>query len=430
MHGSRRTRASVDQAERWERPSGTFVPQGPADRPADRPPVVAVTGATGPRASFMAGAFDELENVVRPVHYSAASGGCISALVGAVGMRSEDRQRMNAGAPWHKLLQRAEGVARPLGPLERRNLDLAGTYDLSEYERWLTRWLEWSGVRTWDDLRYAEGEPRPEGSTHKVSMSVVVWRAKGPMPHLYREDALRDPAFVHWAFRQKYFSSSFPWRSFEEVWLPNQAEALRGVVGFEEIEQRSPAEVALWSASLWPAVPGRVGQDRRTKELVFVADGGHVHNQPIEWNDGRPPPTLVDARGPFGGGPLPMVNLRGGAVEGKAAAAQRRADRRAVPYGLTLRASVDVPAGVKGLRQLQTMGAADRRRMYEEGRSYVRDEGADLVREYFAHFPAMVRTAHERHGGRVEVVEPLHGFRAIAAKPRPGARTSPTELHW
>jgi hypothetical protein len=405
-----------------------FVPQAAGSRPSDRPKVIAVAGASGPRASFMAGAFDALEDHVEPIHWVAASGGCIPALVSAAGMQSSDRQAMNAGAPWPTFLQRAEGVARPLGPLERRNADLAGTYDLRNYERWLEGWLSWSGVKTWKDLRYEEAEARPSDASHKVSMSVVVWRAKGAMSHLYAESTLNDPAFVHWAFRKKYFSSSFPLASFEEVWLPDHADRLKDVVGFEDFEDRSPAEAAHWSASLWPAVVCRVGQDRRTKELVFIADGGHIHNQPFRWNDGTPPPTLIgDGRS---ASPLPMVNIHSKAKEGSKEAPQLRADRRAVPFGLTVRAPHLMAGGVKGLREMTSMTTSDRVAMYADGLQFGHRVAAPRVQEYLERFPRMLDVAEERHGGVVQPVLPLHGFRAVAAKRQPGVRTSVFELNW
>ncbi|SNR27774.1 hypothetical protein SAMN06265355_101716 [Actinomadura mexicana] len=344
-----------------------------------------------------------LEEVGDPVRWDLASGGTIAGLAAAAGLGRHWRRIANAGAPTHKILKVPPGLRW----FERRNLDLAGVFEMTEVEEWLADWLAWAGVRTFRDLRYEPGDPKPVGVSHRAGICVSVWRTERPFPMRCTASQLRDPEFVHRAFRWAFYSRQFPWRRFQSMWVPDTVgEHLPWLK--DEIDDHSPAFWARVSMSQWPACLPTVFQDPNTLQLVFLADGGHIDNQPSLFNDGRLPP-------------LPLLNPRLAQNRRQGRTGQWNCDSRRMPFGRVVRFEV-TPETNFGSLQVDGLTSSDRDAMWRrgviQGRFRLPLEFAELTRCH-----ARARTRHGRPGHRVVIEVPgLHGFQAIAAARRQGTR--------
>ncbi|MGH3429588.1 MAG: hypothetical protein ACRD3Q_01870 [Terriglobales bacterium] len=386
---------------RWERPpSRKHVPDV---LPPDRPPLICVLGSSGFRGSWQAGMSEVLEQLAHPVRWDLASGGTIPGLACAAGIGHYWRRIMNAGAPTHNALQPAAGLRW----FERKNLDLSGVYNLSELEGWPGAWLAWAGVFTFRDLRYQPHEPRPAGVVHRAGIGVVVWRTMRPYPNRCTPDQLSDPSFIHRAFRWAFFGSQFPFKQFRQAWIPDTVgEHLPWLA--DEIDDHSPAWWARVSMSQWPACLPTVMQDPRTLQLVFLADGGHIDNQPSLFNDGRPTS-------------LPLVNPRLAQNRRQLRRAQQVRDGRRMPFGRVIRWETTTQTRWR-LSQGRHITWADRDAMYlcgvRQGRARLGGELEELLNNY-------VGAEHETTLGlreRAVEIPMFHGFQAIAAATRPGTK--------
>lgn len=387
--------------ERWERPP--LEVHVPDSLPADRPPLICVLGSSGFKGSWQAGICEVIEELSNPVRWDLASGGTIPGLACAAGINRRWRRVMNAGVPSYKVLRRVGGLQW----FERKNLDLAGVYDLSEVEKWLEAWLAWAGVATFRDLRYRPSEPRPVGVRHRAGVSVVMWRTRRPFPDRCTPQQLRDPSFVHKAFRWAFFGRQFPFKQFRQVWVPDDiGEHLPWLA--DEIDDHSPAWWARVSMSQWPACLPTVLQDPETLQLVFLSDGGHIDNQPSLFNDGRPVS-------------LPLINPRLAQNRRQSSNSQLEHDRGRMPYGRVVRFEVTAPTRWNALRG-HHLTWADRDAMWlrgvEQGRDRLPYELKELVRAYsdsLERAPAI--------GLQPMVETPMfHGFQAIAAARRAGTK--------
>ncbi|WP_126638990.1 patatin-like phospholipase family protein [Embleya hyalina] len=370
--------------------------------PTGRPPVIAVVGSSGFRASWQAGVLDALEDIVDPIRLDLASGGTIPGLALAAGIGKHRRRIINAGAPT------GEAITRVGGPTwyERGNLDLAGIYHLDGIERWLAAWLEWAGIRTFRDLRYRPGDSAPRGVTHRVGIGVVVWRTAGSHPRRFTAAELRDPPTIRRLFRWAFFGRQFPWKHFRQMWIPDTVgEHLPWLAG--EIDDHSPAFWARVSMSQWPFFLPTVLQDPDTGHLVFLADGGHIDNQPSLFNDGRVPDH-------------PIINPRLTQNGRQNTRAQRERDARRMPFGHVARFPTTADTRV-GLSAGARLDWAARDRMWLTGLTQGRRSLPRDVR-LMAYRYASARQAAER-GLRTRIEVPgLHGFQAIAAAERPGRK--------
>ncbi|TDC46879.1 hypothetical protein E1281_27080 [Actinomadura sp. KC345] len=386
----------------WERP-----PRDQAhvrdENPAGRTPFIAVLGSSGFRASWQTGIADVLERIGDPVRWDVTSGGAIPGIAAAAGISRYWRRVMNAAAPSHKILKPADGLRW----FERRNLDLGGVYDMTEVEDWMAAWLAWAGVETFRDLRYEPGDAAPADVSHRAGICVSLWRTAKPYPARCTERQLRDPEFIHRAFRWAFYGRQFPLRTFRPVWVPDTVgEHLPWLKN--EIDDHSPAFWARVSMSQWPACLPTVLQDPRSRQLVFLIDGGHIDNQPSLFNDGRVPP-------------LPLLNPRLAQNRRQGGPQQRRRDSRRMPFGRVVRFDV-TPETDFGSLKGGHLTLADRDAMWRrgvlQGRQRLTGEFSALIRQHAA--------ARERHGRldkRLIVEVPaLHGFQAIATARRPGTR--------
>lgn len=386
----------------WERPpqDQTHIRE---EHSAGRTPFIAVLGSSGFRASWQAGITEVLEDIGDPVRWDLASGGTIPGLATVAGLNRHWRRIANAGSPTHKILEPARGLRW----FERRNLDLAGVYDISAVEEWLAAWLAWAGVRTFRDLRYMPGDVRPADVSHRVGICVSMWRTDKPFPTRCTARQLRDPDFIHRAFRWAFFSQQFPWRKFRHVWVPDTVgEHLPWLKG--EIDDHSPAFWAKVSMSQWPACLPTVLQDPRSLQLIFLADGGHIDNQPSLFNDGRLPP-------------LPLLNPRLAQNRRQNGPDQWHRDLRRMPFGRVVRFEL-TPETNFGSLQANHLTLAHRDSMWRrgvlQGRQRLSEDFAELTRRH-----AAVRDRGGSLDKRVVIEAPgLHGFQAIAAARRPWTR--------
>jgi hypothetical protein len=385
------------QGIRWERPpvGHRNVPDVP---PAGRPPVIAVIGSSGFKASWQTGILDVLAEIADPVRLDLASGGTVPGLAVAAGLNRHWCRIASAGVPSQKILRPLEGLRW----FERRNLDAGGIYDIGEVETWLVRWLEFAGVRTFRDLRYGPDEPKPAGVEHRAGICVSMWRTKEPYPSRCTEEQLRDPAFVRRAYRWAFYGRQFPWRRFRSVWVPDTiGDHLPWLK--DEIDDHSPAWWARVSMSQWPACLPTVLQDPRTRHLVFLIDGGHIDNQPSLFNDGR--------RHEF-----PLINPRLMQNRRQANEAQGRVDARRVPFGKVVRFPVTPETDIGSLEG-HDLDWVKRDAMWRRGVLQGRDQLPGALAELVGRHAALTTRP------RLDVEVPaLHGFQAIATARRPGTR--------
>ncbi|MBD2900301.1 hypothetical protein amrb99_93050 [Actinomadura sp. RB99] len=383
----------------WERPPKAEV-HVREQHPADRTPFIAVLGSSGFRASWQAGISHVLEEVGHPVRWDLASGGTIPGLAAAAGMNRHWRRVANAGVPTHKILAPAHGLRW----FERKNLDLAGVFDMTAVEEWLDSWLAWAGVKTFRDLRYKPGEIKPAETSHRAGICVAMWRTDRPFRARCTPDQLRDPEFIHHAFRWAFFGRQFPWRRFKSVWIPDTVDEHLPWLK-QEIDDHSPAFWARVSMSQWPACLPTVLQDPETLQLIFLADGGHIDNQPSLFNDGRVPS-------------LPLLNPRLAQNRRQNKPGQRARDAGRMPFGRVVRFELAPETNFSSL-QAGGLRLAERdamwRRGVTQGRQRLSSELADLVEQH-----ASDRERSEQMYDRVRVHVPgLHGFQSIAAARRP-----------
>ncbi|WP_141582384.1 patatin-like phospholipase family protein [Actinomadura sp. WMMA1423] len=385
----------------WEPPSSDRA-HVREKHPAGRAPFIAVLGSSGFRASWQAGLAHVLEEIGEPVRWDLASGGTIPGLAAAVGLNRYWRRIANAGAPTHKILKPAQGLRW----FERKNLDLAGVFDIAAVEEWLAAWLAWAGVQTFRDLRYDDGQA-PAGVSHRAGICVSMWRTDRPFPTRCTSSQLRDPEFIHHAFRWAFFSRQFPWRRFRQVWVPDTiGEHLPWLKN--EIDDHSPAFWARVSMSQWPACLPTVFQDPATLQLIFLADGGHIDNQPSLFNDGRLPP-------------LPLLNPRLAQNRRHSEPGRRHRDSRRMPFGGVVRFEVTPETNFRSLQARGlTLPARDAmwRRGVIQGRQKLASEFTELLRRH-----SQARERRAQLDSRLIIEIPgLHGFQAIAAAKRAGTR--------
>lgn len=387
---------------------GTAWREPPADRRCEKvrrdhskPAVIEVLGSSGFKASWQAGVAEVVEDLTDVVRYDLASGGTVPGLAAAAGIPPADRRRMNAGAPSREFLRPVEGLRW----WERKNFDLAGRYDNSEVETWLGKWLAWAGVKTFRDLRYERGEPHPAGVSHRAGISIVMWKTKKAFPYRCTPEQLADPEFIHKAFRWAYFGRQFPLKQFKQVWVPdNISRHLPWLAG--EIEDHSPASWAKVSMAQWPACVPTLLQDPETLQLVFLADGGHIDNQPSLFNDGAPKD-------------FPLINPRLMQSKHDPDARQRLSDVGRMPFGSAIRFP-RTPSTTRPSLKGDNLTWMDRDAMLRDGVLQGRERLPAHLTALVNAYPSMV----ERHGrlGRDDVVDvPLmHGFQALAGSKRSG----------
>ncbi len=364
----------------------------PDELPTHRPPVIGVLGSSGYKASWQTGIVDALEDIAQPIRWDLASGGTMPGLAIAAGINKRWRRIMNAGAPGHAALATAAGLRWP----ERLNLDLAGVYDLSAIEAWLGSWLAWAGVRTFADLRYRPGERHPPGVAHRVGICVSMWRSDRPYPRPCDAEELTAPQFVHRAFRWAFFGRQFPFRKFHQLWVPDTvADHLPWLT--DVIDEHSPAWWARISMSQWPACVPTVLQDPETLQLVFLADGGHIDNQPSLFNTGRRPA-------------FPLVNPRLAQNWRQLGRPQHSRDVRRMPFGTVIRLP-RTPETACGALAGARLTWSDRDAMWERGVVQGREHLGPAIAE-------LLERPNTADYFSVEVPG-LHGFQAIAAIRRP-----------
>lgn len=380
--------------ELWRTPPRHIAHVAEPTRPGCRP-LIAVLGSSGFKGGWQAGVGAVLHDVAEPVRWDLASGGTIPGLAAAAGIARPWQRVMNAGAPTHLALAPAEGLRW----FERKNLDLGGVFELSAVEEWLAAWLAWAGVRTFADLRYSDGQVRPAGVQYRAGICVSLWRTRQPWPQRCSAEQLRDPSFIHKAFRWAFFGKQFPFRQFQQAWIPDTVpEHLPWLA--DEIDTHSPATWARVSMSQWPACVPMVLQDPRSRQLVFLTDGGHIDNQPSLFNDGRLPT-------------LPLLNLRLQQNPRQGSERQREVDARRFPAGLVLRFP-RTPQTRWGPLEGHDLSWADRDAMWrtgiEQAQPVLPEQVSGLI-------------VNESQGDPlVRDVPALHGFQLIAAARRPHTR--------
>lgn len=388
----------------WERPPSDQA-HVREDLPDGRPPFIAVLGSGGFRASWQSGIAHALEEVGDPVRWELASGGTIPGLAAAAGISRHWRRIANGGAPTHKILAPTGGLRW----FERKNLDLAGVFDIREVETWLASWLAWAGVTAFRDLRLSgEQAQRFPGIAYRAGICVSMWRTDRPYPARCTAEQLRDPEFIHRAFRWAFFGRQFPWRRFRQVWVPDTVDRdlpwLR-----HEIDDHSPAFWARVSMSQWPACLPTVLQDPLTRQLIFLADGGHIDNQPSLFNNGHPPP-------------LPLLNPRLAQHERQRDPEWVSRDSRRMPFGKVVRFELTPQTRVR-FRQGVNLGIAEREAMWRQGvnqgRQRLPGEFDDLL---WRHARVIGRTRQRDMAPTVIEVPAFHGFQAIAAIRRDGTK--------
>ncbi|NUS74472.1 MAG: hypothetical protein HOQ05_13905 [Corynebacteriales bacterium] len=370
-----------DHGKLWEKPP----PHPPETErlPEGRPPFIAVLGSSG---------FKEIGD---PIRLDLASGGTIPGLALAAGINREWRRIANAGVPSHKILRPADGLRW----YERKNLDLAGMYDMSAVETWLADWLKWAGVETFRDLRYRPGDIKPPTVEHRAGICVSIWRTKQPYPARCTKEELRDPAFIHKAFRWAFFGRQFPFKQFEQMWVPDTVGRHLPWLA-DEIDDHSPAYWAKVSMSQWPAAIPTLLQDPRTRQLIILGDGGHIDNQPSLFNDGHRPP-------------FPLLNPRLQQNRRQRGIRQIHRDARRMPFGAVLRFKVTPETKMSSL-QGHSLTWQERdamwRRGVEQGREFLPAALTDLLRTF--------EDSGSRNGHTPVEVPGLHLFQLIAARRR------------